>query len=260
MIRIALPAEAVHESPTQYNSRPLPSRLTKQSRPGLRQFVTMRCRKLGSQPFIQSARAEYPPRVLIGYTSDVRRQKALFIPDVTGLWKISVAFHTTLHGSPTRPPMTPPAAIRSAPARHASAHAVSPAQSAATARARTGAAARRVPYRLVLVIGMLLVAAAVIVATNPAPAATMDASYVRLMRGMAMIKALIVVIAAAVLWWRFARPVPGLFAVGYLLGAWLMVAATALIWQLSTIGAAAIVFHTGELSLLLLAWRDTRSR
>ena len=79
------------------------------------------------------------------------------------------------------------------------------------------------------------------------------------MRGMAMIKALIIVIAAAVLWWRFARPVPALFAVGYLLGAWFMVAATALIWQLSTIGAAAIVFHTGELSLLLLAWRDTRS-
>jgi len=118
----------------------------------------------------------------------------------------------------------------------------------------------RVSYRPVLVIGMLLVAATVVVATSPAPVAMMDASYIRLMRGMAMIKALLVVIAAAVLWWRLARPVPRRFAAGYLLGAWLMVAASVLIWQRSAIGAAAILFHTGELSLLFLAWRDTRSR
>lgn len=157
--------------------------------------------------------------------------------------------------------MTPPAVTRSAPARLASVEAVSPTRAAAAARARgeTGAAVGHVPYRLVLVIGMLLVAATLVVATTPAPMETMDASYVRLMRGMAMIKAFIVTIAAAVLWWRFARPVPRRFALGYLLGAWFMVAATVLIWQLSTIGAAAIVFHTGELSLLLLAWHDTRA-
>ncbi len=99
--------------------------------------------------------------------------------------------------------MTTPAVTRSAPARLASVQAVSPVCAAAAARARgeTGAAVGHVPYRLVLVIGMLLVAASVVVATTSAPTETMDASYVRLMRGMAMIKAFMVSIAAAVLWW-----------------------------------------------------------
>lgn len=116
-------------------------------------------------------------------------------------------------------------------------------------------------YRTLLVAGMIAVAAMVAWATVAGTASTVagDASFVRMMRVMAMIKAMLVAIAAAVLWWRFARPVTALFAAGYLLGAWFMAAATVLIWQLSSIGAAAVVFHTGELSLLLLAWRDTRS-
>lgn len=106
---------------------------------------------------------------------------------------------------------------------------------------------------------MIAVAATVAVATNASASGATDASFVRLMRGMALIKAAIVAVAAAALWWRFARPVPTLFAAGYLLGAWFMVAATVLVWQVSSIGAAALAFHTGELSLLWLAWRDRRS-
>ncbi len=132
--------------------------------------------------------------------------------------------------------------------------------SAAGPRSNALAGIRRALYRMVLVTGIVIVATAVAFATSPAPADAMDASLVRLMRGMAMIKAGIIAVAAAVLWWRFARPIATPFAVGYLLGSWFMVAATVLIWQLSSIGAAAIAFHTGEVSLLLLAWRDTRSR
>ncbi len=114
-------------------------------------------------------------------------------------------------------------------------------------------------YRAALVAGMLAVAATALLTTDGARVAASEVSFVRMMRAMATIKALLVTIAAAVLWWRFARPVPTLFAIGYLSGAWAMIAATVLIWQLSSIGAAAIVFHTGELSLLLLAWRDNKS-
>ena len=114
-------------------------------------------------------------------------------------------------------------------------------------------------YRASLIAGLLVVAATAALTTDGARVAASEVSFVRMMRAMAAIKALLVTVAAAVLWWRFARPVPTLFAIGYLSGAWAMMAATVLIWQLSSIGAAAIVFHAGELSLLLLAWRDTKS-
>ncbi len=165
----------------------------------------------------------------------------------------------------TPPAVTHPSASVRAPlplAAAAGTRSIAPssAHTGSRVRKRGGLASRQPMYRLALVVGMLAIAGAVAVTTNAPPVASADASFVRMMRVMAMIKALLVVAAAAVLWWRLARPVTAFFAAGYLLGAWFMVAATVLIWQLSSIGAAAVLFHTGELSLLLLAWRDTRGR
>lgn len=155
--------------------------------------------------------------------------------------------------------MTTPAILKPASSVLAPAERGEAGFSVPTAVSRAGPARRAVSYRIVLVIGTLAVAATVALATSAAPGAAADASFVRMMRVMAMIKAVLTAIAAAALWWRLARPVTALFAAGYLLGAWFMVGATVLIWQLSSIGAAAVLFHAGELSLLFLAWRDRRS-
>ena len=77
-----------------------------------------------------------------------------------------------------------------------------------------------------------------------------------LLRGMAAIKACLVVAAAGVLWWRFAHPIGRGSALAYGLGAVLMAAATGLIWQLTWIVPAALAFHVGLFALLCAAYVD----
>jgi hypothetical protein len=91
---------------------------------------------------------------------------------------------------------------------------------------------------------------------DPRPLIAADPDLARLLRGMALIKAAMVLAALALLWWRFGHPLPARHRTAYLLGAWLACAATALIWQLSHVVPAALVFHGGELLLLFTAWRD----
>jgi hypothetical protein len=85
-----------------------------------------------------------------------------------------------------------------------------------------------------------------------------DPDLSHLLRGMAVIKAALAVLAIAVLSWRFARPIPPATAVAYVIGAWLMAAASMIVWRLSFIGVGALAFHTGELTLLIVAWREHR--
>lgn len=90
----------------------------------------------------------------------------------------------------------------------------------------------------------------------PATALRADPELVFLLRGMALIKAAIVLAAVGVLCWRFGQPVLPRVAGAYLAGAWLTAGATMLVWQLSFIPLAALVFHVGEFTLLWVAWRD----
>jgi hypothetical protein len=83
-----------------------------------------------------------------------------------------------------------------------------------------------------------------------------DPALARLLRGMALIKGAIAIAAVAAVWWRFARPVSKPVAAGYLLGSWLLVGSTMLIWQLSWIPAAAILFHAAAVSMLIVSWRE----
>ena len=104
-----------------------------------------------------------------------------------------------------------------------------------------------------LAIGALAIAAA----TFSVPAQSFaDAELVMLMRGMAVIKALLLLGALAVLWWRFGQPYSRGVALAYSSGLWMAVAATVMIWQLVQIPAAAVLFHAGELIMLVTAWRD----
>ena len=86
-----------------------------------------------------------------------------------------------------------------------------------------------------------------------------DPELAVLLRGMAVIKAFIVMPALGVLWWRFGHPIARGSTLGYLVGAWLVASATALIWQLTLIALAALIFHVAGLALLLVALADRRA-
>jgi hypothetical protein len=108
------------------------------------------------------------------------------------------------------------------------------------------------------VAGCAIAAAISLAIGNPAELLAADPELSLLLRGMAVIKAILVAAGLSALWWRFRWPVSIRLAAGYLAGAWLVTGATIMIWQLTTIAAAAVVFHVGEVTLLVLAWRDYR--
>lgn len=131
--------------------------------------------------------------------------------------------------------------------------------SASTAtRAAVPIGRRSVPLRWggVLLAGGVLAAATGLVLGDPSSLLARDPELGRLLRGMALIKAALVAVAMAAIVWRLRRPASTPVAVAYVAGAWTMSFATALIWQLTAIPGAALLFHVGEIGLLLLAWRD----
>lgn len=110
--------------------------------------------------------------------------------------------------------------------------------------------------RAALLLGCLAAVTLAAWVGNPAAHLQSDLELAQLLRGMAIIKAGIVIAAAGLLLWRFRRPVPVLLAWVYLLGGWLIAGASMMIWQLTLIPLAALAFHVGELAMLVAAWRD----
>jgi hypothetical protein len=110
--------------------------------------------------------------------------------------------------------------------------------------------------RCALLVGCVCAVALAAIAGTPEHYLVDDPGLARLLRGMAIIKALIVVAGIALLLWRFGRPLtPGMAGI-YLGGAWVGSGASMLIWQLTLIPLAAVAFHVALLSFLLAAWRD----
>ncbi len=83
-----------------------------------------------------------------------------------------------------------------------------------------------------------------------------DPALARLLRGMALIKGMIAIAAVGAVFWRLAWPVSKIGAATYLISSWALAGATMLVWQLSYIVPAALVFHAAALSLLLISWRE----
>jgi hypothetical protein len=110
--------------------------------------------------------------------------------------------------------------------------------------------------RSLLVIGCVASMAFAAWLGEPLASTQADPELAHLLRGMAAIKATMVVAALGVLFWRFGQPVQQHTAAAYLAGAWLIAGATMLVWQLSFILLAALAFHVGVFSLLFVAWRD----
>ena len=87
-----------------------------------------------------------------------------------------------------------------------------------------------------------------------------DPELAFLLRGMAAIKACIVLAAIGLVFWRLGQAVPKRTVCAYLVGSWLLAGATTLVWQLSFIPLAALVFHAAEFFLLFVAWRDREAK
>jgi hypothetical protein len=83
-----------------------------------------------------------------------------------------------------------------------------------------------------------------------------DPALAWLLRGMAMIKGMIAFAILAAVWWRFGRRVSKPVAALYSSGSWILVGSTTLVWQLSWIPIAAILFHLAALSMLFVSWRE----
>jgi hypothetical protein len=83
-----------------------------------------------------------------------------------------------------------------------------------------------------------------------------DAELAFLLRGMAVLKATMVLAAIALVLWRFGRPVAPRTAAVYVIGTAALAGATVLVWRLTSIPLAALVFHLAGFAVLLAAWRD----
>lgn len=91
---------------------------------------------------------------------------------------------------------------------------------------------------------------------SPAGYLEADPALARLLRGMALVKAAAVVAGLAAVYWRLGWPIQRWRSSTYLVTAWILTGSTMLIWQLSWIPAAAVLFHTALIGLLMTAWRD----
>lgn len=113
--------------------------------------------------------------------------------------------------------------------------------------------------RALLLVGMAAAVGAVMTFSSPSVTALADPGLARLLRGMALIKAVITLGAAAAVLWRLGRSASaGVMAV-YMGSVWVMTSANTLIWQFNSILWAAASFHAALIVLLLTAWREDRA-
>ena len=109
----------------------------------------------------------------------------------------------------------------------------------------------------ILLGGCVIGIAAASLAIPAADAArSADADLATLLRGMAVIKALLVAPMVALLLWRFRSPVSKPVATIYLLSLWTLAPAVVLIWKLEHVIAAAVLFHLALFAFLIVALRD----
>jgi len=119
-------------------------------------------------------------------------------------------------------------------------------------------------------LGLVSSVAAALAFGMAAPRTVVDSELVALIRGMAVIKGGLALGAALGLSWWLGRVtswaagapmkarVSGLGLAASMAGVWAMAAASVLVWQLSAVGSAALLFHTGEFTVLIAAWREAQ--
>ena len=144
-----------------------------------------------------------------------------------------------------------PAALRPATVRR------DPIRPAASAPAVVhGAGVAPATLRVAVIAGCLLAAGLALWVGDPTSSLQADPSLGRLLRCMALIKGCLVLGAVGAVWWRAGWPLPKPVAAGYAAGTWVLTGSTMLIWQLSYIPLAAVLFHAAALGMLVVGWRE----
>ena len=131
-----------------------------------------------------------------------------------------------------------------------------PAWPASRPIARPGAGQARA-----LVAGLVLAAAAAGFAGAVSPAsgaaiANAGPDLTRLLRGMALLKAVFAGAATAATLWRLDAPVTWPRLAAYAAGCAAMAAGPGLIWSMAHVPAGALLLHGGLLATALMLWRD----
>jgi hypothetical protein len=111
-------------------------------------------------------------------------------------------------------------------------------------------------WRAAIVAGCMLAMAVAAWMGHPADYLEADPALAHLLRGMALIKALIVLGVVGAVLWRCGWRLPSAVGAGYVAGSAVMAGSTVLIWQLTHIVAAAVLFHGAAVGMGYLGWRE----
>jgi hypothetical protein len=114
--------------------------------------------------------------------------------------------------------------------------------------------------RTTLIAAILTASLLGFVATSPGEAAravqAAGPELTRLLRGMALIKALMAAIMAVAVFWRLQFPIPPVRLAAYITACAAMAAGPFLVWDMAHIIGGAVLLHAGLLAAVLLGWRD----
>ncbi len=91
---------------------------------------------------------------------------------------------------------------------------------------------------------------------HPASYLQADPALAHVLRAMALIKGLIVVGALAAALWRYGWPITAPVGVGYAAGVAVLAGSTTMVWELTLIPLAALMFHGALAGIVWLGWRD----
>jgi hypothetical protein len=93
---------------------------------------------------------------------------------------------------------------------------------------------------------------------DPSGYLTDDPALARLLRAMAVIKGMLALAALGAVLWRFGWSVSKPAAFTYIVGSSVLTGSSMLIWQLTYIPLAAVLFHAAALCMLVVCWREAR--
>jgi hypothetical protein len=108
----------------------------------------------------------------------------------------------------------------------------------------------------VLALAILAAVAGGLLAAAPDSAALADPDLTRLLRAMAVLKALMAAGAVVAIAWRLGVAVTLPWLGGYAAAGAAMAAGPVLIWDMAHVGLGAGLLHGGLLAAVLLLWRD----
>jgi len=117
-------------------------------------------------------------------------------------------------------------------------------------------AARTTRLRIITVAACALSIGAAGWIGDPSGYLQADLALAHLLRGMAVIKGMLALAALGAVLWRFGWPVSKPVAFGYAFGSSVLAGSTMLIWQLSFIPLAAVLFHVAAAAMLIIGWRE----